>query len=76
MMIEKSQVGRRKKWSLMQSNNETAFTKLYSIKTAGETLQKTLVSIARISEINANNVDMVDQQRTNPQNVSDDIEQM
>jgi methyl-accepting chemotaxis protein len=76
MMIEKSQAYRRKASTLMQRNNETAFAKLDSTKTAGETLQKTLVSVARVSELNCNNIDMADQQRTIPQNISDYIEQM
>ncbi len=76
MMIEKLQAYRRKASTLMQRNYETAFAKLDSTKTAGETLQKTLVSVARVSELNCNNVDMADQQRTIPQNVSDYIEQM
>ena len=76
IMIEKLQSGSRKASELMQNNKETAFATVESTKTAGETLQKALVSVAKISELNRNNANMASQQLTVSQNVSENIEQM
>jgi methyl-accepting chemotaxis protein len=76
IMIEKLQAGSRKASALMQSNKETAFATVDSTKMAGATLQKALASVARISELNRNNANMANQQRTVSDNVSANIEHM
>ncbi len=76
IMIEKLQAGSRKASSLMESNKETAFATVDTTKTAGETLQKALTSVAKISELNRENATMAGEQRTISQEVSENIEQM
>lgn len=76
IMIEKLQSGSRKASSLMQSNKETAFATVDTTKTAGETLQQALVSVAKISELNRENANMAIEQDTVSKEVSDNIEQM
>ena len=76
IMIEKLQAGSRKASSLMESNKETAFATVDTTKTAGETLQKALTSVAKISELNRENATMASEQRTISQEVSENIEQM
>ncbi len=76
IMIEKLQAGSRKASSLMESNKETAFATVDTTKTAGETLQKALSSVAKISELNRENATMAGEQRTISQEVSENIEQM
>ena len=75
-MIDKLQDGSRKVSSLMQSNKETVFATVDTTKTAGETQQKALASVAKISELNRENADMAGQQLTASEEVSENIEQM